>query len=68
MVTRVNSGGLKDFVYDKDNLPKNTPEQNAEMDESWKRARKRKKKEKRIKIIVLVVLLILLMGYFIFLR
>ena len=61
MEVKVNTGGMKEFVYPKDYNPRNTPEQDLAMDRAWEKARKIRKRNKRIKwITILIITLVII--------
>lgn len=69
MAESVNTGGTKKFVYDSSYNPKNTPEEDAAMDEAWEMARVRKRKEKIWKIIgvgIVALLVFAVIGWALF--
>ncbi len=62
MAESVNTGGTRKFVYDSSYNPKNTPEEDAAMDEAWAIARERKRRQRIWKIVGIGLIAILILG------
>lgn len=62
MTEKINTGGLKTFVYEKSYNPKLSLQEGIELDEAYEKVRIRKKKERKRKIILLIIVIIIFIG------
>jgi len=62
MVSTTHTGGLKKFVYNKENTPELTYPEMVAMDQAYERVRIRKEKERKQRIKFYLVLGIILLG------